>query len=168
MESRLRPELAFHLAGKDLIDGRAARAASGVSGSGHQAAHCSEVPVSLSIQPRRDIVNSAEDVNVVLHRQHRREAGREVEIRACHFRNPVTLGDAVAVEPYDEARRDRRVALVPAHRGEGCAVEVEHCRKRRQSNPDERTTSGHTLQELATVDRHSLTGLQFDYPPNRS
>jgi hypothetical protein len=56
------------------------------------------------------VVDAADDVDVVAHRRERREARRQLVVRADLARDPVALGNAVAVEPEDEPRLERRAA----------------------------------------------------------
>ena len=96
----------------------------------------------------RRVVQAAEDVDVVAERRERREAGRDVEIRAGLRRDPVALRDAVAVEPEDEAALDRLLnVLAAAPGGVRRAVRIEHAHERRQSDLNSAPGERDTLQE---------------------
>ena len=136
MEARFRA----HLRGQNLIDGGAARAASGVGGAGHQAAEGGKVAVALSVEPRGHVVDAADDMNIVPHRLQRRETRRQLEVRAGGLGNPIAFGNSVAVEPDQEARFDGFAALLGRRRIRG-AVEVEHRSERRKPDPYQRSAS---------------------------
>ena len=92
-EARLRADLR----GENLIDRRPRRAAARVGRAGHQAAQRAEVAVALAVEARRDVVDAAEHVHVIAHAAERREARRQLVVFARLARNPVALGNTVAV-----------------------------------------------------------------------
>jgi hypothetical protein len=73
---------------------------------------------------------------MVAHRLERRQARCQLVVGAGFGRNPISLGNAVSVEPDEESRFDRRNGRVLCGCGVGCAVRVEHRRERRESDPD--------------------------------
>src|SRR6185295_12507572 len=84
-------------------------------------------------QARSRIIEPGDDVDIVAERRERRETRRQLKIRARGRRNPVTLGDAVAVKPKEEP------GFWPgggsSARDIGCverAVWIKHGLKRRQ------------------------------------
>src|SRR5437773_11953342 len=101
------------------------------------------------------IVDAADNVHVGAQRFERGEARRQLVAGAELRRNPVALGDPVAVEPEDETRLDGRARLW-RRRVRG-AVHVEHGSQRRQSDPNRR--AGHTQapEESSSAERHALS-----------
>ena len=65
---RMESRLGSHLRRQNLVDRGAAGAASCIGRAGHQSAHGGEVPIALPVESGRDVIDSADDVNVVAHR----------------------------------------------------------------------------------------------------
>src|SRR6185312_8207979 len=107
MEARLRA----HFCGEKLVDRRTAGAAPGVGGAGHQSAERGEMPVALAVETRGHVVDTADDVDVVLHGLERGQTRRQLVIRPGGFRYPVALGNSIAVKPDEEARFNRLAAF---------------------------------------------------------
>src|SRR5437879_1388854 len=93
--------------------------------------------VTRTRKPGYRIVQSGDDVNIVLECLERRETRSEPVIRAGFRRNPVALRNTVAVEPQYESRFDGRACASAAGplRGISGSVAVEHARERRQTHP---------------------------------
>ena len=69
-------DLAAHLRRQNLVDRGAAGAASCIGRSGHQSAHCGEVPIALPVESGSDVIDSAKDMNVFAHRKNGGKARR--------------------------------------------------------------------------------------------
>ncbi len=141
-EARVAAEL-----GRDhLVDRRSCRAASGEAGSGHQAAHRVGVAVTLSVGRR--VVETAQHVNIGPERREGRKARRDAEVRALFGGDPVSLGDAVAVEPEHEAALDRLIGAAGGSGGRriGGPVRIHHRHQRRQPDDNARAGRGDSLQ----------------------
>ena len=144
---RAETRVAADLGSDGLVDGRAAGAAPGEARAGHEAAHGVVMAVAGSRQSRRGIVESAEDVNIVAKLCQGRQAGRQMKIAAGLFGNPITLRDAVAVEPQDEAVFDRRGSGIRSRVGGSSGV--EHRNQRRQTHRDCCSRRGEPPKEAA-------------------
>ena len=129
---RAEARIAADSGGDDLVDGRSAGAVAGERGTGGDAAHRLVVAVAGAGGIGRLVVQAAENVDVVAERGQRAEARREVIVGTGLAGNPIPLGDAVAVEPEDEAALDgfRRHAIGGIGRARG----VEHAHQRRQTD----------------------------------
>ena len=98
------------------------------------------MPVAGAARRCSLIVQSTQHVDIVAERSQRIEARREPEIRSRLARDPVAFGNAVAIEPEDEAILDG----LSRHRVRGVsrAGGVEHAHQRRQANLDGTTRQG--------------------------
>src|SRR5688500_15198781 len=109
--------------------------------------------------PRRSgagIVDAADDVDVVAQRLERREARRQFETRTGFARNPVPLGNAVAVEPeYEPGRHGFRRG------GVGRPIAGEPRGQRWQPNPDCRAGDADALKEPSSGDMHVKVPLRI-------
>ena len=145
------PRLAAHRARNHLIDRRAAGAAARVRRAGDERAHRFVMRVAGRRDARVRVVDAADDMDVVSNRRERREARCQLVVDADLSRNPIPLGNAVAVEPEHETRLHRGVHAGRRVRG---STRVEHGRERRQADPDCRAGHAHVSEEPSSAERH--------------
>ena len=105
--NRAEARIAADFGGDGLVDGCSARAVAGERRTGGDAADRLVVAVAGAGGIGRLVVQAAENVDIVAERRQRTEARREVKVGTGLAGNPIPLGDAVAVEPEDEAALDR-------------------------------------------------------------
>src|SRR5688572_23573662 len=151
-EARLRADLRS----EDLIDRWARGAASGIGSARHQPTERAEMAVALAVEARGDVVDAAEHVHVIAHAAERREARRQLEVFARLTRNPVALGNAVAVPPHEESFVD--ASDLSRFGRVGRAVHVEHGGKRRKTNLDRRAGHADASEELASAEHFASNG----------
>src|SRR4029077_6129440 len=86
---RVKASLTANLRGDDLIDRRSGAASPRIGGARAQPAHRFVMTIAGTRKARSGIVQAPDDVNVLLKRSKRRQAGRERVIGAGILRNPV-------------------------------------------------------------------------------
>ena len=145
--------IAAEFAGDHLIQGRAACSATGERLAGNDGAHRRVVAVARTRQSGGRAVEAGDDMNVVAKWRQRLQAGRHFVVRSDFARNPIFLGNSVAVEPEDETGLNFLRGNL-AGRGIGSAAAVEHRFERRQSDADQRTRDSDASQKRAS--RESL------------
>src|SRR5690242_7845393 len=102
--------------------------------------------IPLAIESGSNVVDPANDMNVLSHRQQRSQARRHLVIRARRLGNPVPFRNAVSVEPDQEARFDRISGAGFLTWGSvRRAVEVKHRGERRQSHPYQRASKAYAF-----------------------
>src|SRR5580704_7775421 len=100
--------------------------------------------VALPIEPGGDVVDSADDMDVVSHWQQRSQTRRQFEIGPRSLWNPVALRNAISVEPDEEPGFDRLDAPGLTRSGVSRTVEIEHRGERRKSDPYQRSSNANS------------------------
>src|SRR5262245_22698225 len=145
---RAETRLALELRRDGLIYGRTGRSASGERRATHQPAHGFVMSVARAGSCGGGVVQSTDDVNVAPEGGQRRKAGRHSIVRSGFGGNPISLRNAVAVEPQEEAGFDGPFALASGA-CVGRAARVEHRDERRQSDADTCAHQREALQKSA-------------------